>query len=215
MFRDGQKRFLTLFAFLGTLLILTGCLRRVEVVTRERLDQRLEGNRGVLYGSVPKTPSKAPTTRQYMEWDIEVPTYEVAMRVPEWHREWHDKELWGNRGYITGGPRKPPKKVETLPSREPEKPASSFFRRPTPPSAESEWEKPAPPAPSYTTYTVKKGDTLGDISSKVYGTSKRWKPIYEANKDILKDPNHLKPGQVLRIPKAEARMKVISSETIK
>lgn len=50
-------------------------------------------------------------------------------------------------------------------------------------------------------YTVEKNDTLQKISKKVYGTTKKWPKIYDANKDTLKGPNNLYPGQVLNIPK--------------
>ncbi len=48
-----------------------------------------------------------------------------------------------------------------------------------------------------TNYVVKKGDTLSSIASR-YKTS--WKKIYEKNKNIIgKNPNKIKPGQVLSI----------------
>jgi nucleoid-associated protein YgaU len=49
-------------------------------------------------------------------------------------------------------------------------------------------------------YVVKKGDTLQRISKEVYGTTRKWKKIYEANKHILKSPDLIKPGQELTIP---------------
>ncbi len=49
-------------------------------------------------------------------------------------------------------------------------------------------------------YTVQKGDVLGSIAQKVYGSSKHWNKIFEANSDLLGDPNSLKVGQRLRIP---------------
>ncbi|MBI5432560.1 MAG: LysM peptidoglycan-binding domain-containing protein [Planctomycetes bacterium] len=49
-------------------------------------------------------------------------------------------------------------------------------------------------------YVVQKGDVLGTISSKVYGTSKKWQKIFDANRDVLKDANSLKVGMKLRIP---------------
>lgn len=49
-------------------------------------------------------------------------------------------------------------------------------------------------------YVVQKGDVLGTIAQKVYGTSKKWQKIYDANRDVLKDPNSLKVGMKLRIP---------------
>jgi len=49
-------------------------------------------------------------------------------------------------------------------------------------------------------YTVGKNDTLQKISKKFYGTTRKWKDIYEANKDILRTPDRLYPGQTLKIP---------------
>jgi nucleoid-associated protein YgaU len=48
------------------------------------------------------------------------------------------------------------------------------------------------------TYTVKGGDSLSKIAKNYPGVT--WQEIFEANKDKLKDPNLIHPGQVLRIP---------------
>lgn len=50
-------------------------------------------------------------------------------------------------------------------------------------------------------YTVKKWDTLYNIAEKIFGKGegKRYQEIYEANKDILKSANEIKPGQILKI----------------
>ncbi len=58
----------------------------------------------------------------------------------------------------------------------------------------------SPTAAGETTYVVQGGDTLSKISLKVYGTTKHWQQIFEANKDILHSPNSLKIGMKLRIP---------------
>jgi LysM repeat protein len=50
------------------------------------------------------------------------------------------------------------------------------------------------------TYTVEKGDTLSGISKKMYGEANKYHQIFEANKPMLKDPDKIYPGQVLRIP---------------
>ncbi|MCB9770924.1 MAG: LysM peptidoglycan-binding domain-containing protein, partial [Candidatus Omnitrophica bacterium] len=49
-------------------------------------------------------------------------------------------------------------------------------------------------------YVIQKNDTLQKISKNVYGTYKKWYQIYEANKDIISDPNRIKPGLTIRIP---------------
>lgn len=48
--------------------------------------------------------------------------------------------------------------------------------------------------------TVEKGDTLSGISKKVYGDPNKYQKIFEANKPMLKHPDKIYPGQVLRIP---------------
>nr|XP_061807102.1 potassium binding protein Kbp-like [Nerophis lumbriciformis] len=50
------------------------------------------------------------------------------------------------------------------------------------------------------TYTVQSGDTLGGIAKKLYGNAGKYMVIFEANTPMLKDPNKIFPGQVLRIP---------------
>ena len=52
-----------------------------------------------------------------------------------------------------------------------------------------------------TTYTVQKGDTLSKIAKETLGDANRYPEIFEANKPMLKDPDRIYPGQVLRIPK--------------
>ena len=51
-----------------------------------------------------------------------------------------------------------------------------------------------------TTYTVVKGDSLWKIAKKYYGNGSKYTVIYEANKDKIKNPNLIYPGQVLTIP---------------
>ncbi|NTX01439.1 LysM peptidoglycan-binding domain-containing protein [Myxococcus sp. CA051A] len=55
-------------------------------------------------------------------------------------------------------------------------------------------------AEPYGVYTVKSGDTLGKLAKDIYGDVKLYPKIFEANKDQLKDPDHIKVGQVLKLP---------------
>ena len=52
------------------------------------------------------------------------------------------------------------------------------------------------------TYEVKKGDSLSKIAKHIYGDAGKWKQIFAANTDKLKDPDKIYPGQVLTIPEA-------------
>lgn len=49
-------------------------------------------------------------------------------------------------------------------------------------------------------YTVVAGDSLSKIAKREYGDAQKWKQIYEANRDKIKDPDLIYPGQVLNIP---------------
>ena len=49
-------------------------------------------------------------------------------------------------------------------------------------------------------HVVKKDETLSKIAEEYYGDKMLYPKIFEANKDVLEDPNKIKPGQRLRIP---------------
>jgi ABC-type nitrate/sulfonate/bicarbonate transport system substrate-binding protein/LysM repeat protein len=49
-------------------------------------------------------------------------------------------------------------------------------------------------------YTVKAGDTLSRLAGQFYNSVSKWERIYEANKDVLKNPNYIYVGQKLKIP---------------
>lgn len=51
-------------------------------------------------------------------------------------------------------------------------------------------------------HTVKSGDTLSKIAKDAYGDANAYMKIFEANKPMLKHPDKIYPGQVLRIPPA-------------
>ena len=51
-----------------------------------------------------------------------------------------------------------------------------------------------------TFYTVQKGDTLSKIAKEHYGNANKYQQIFEANEPMLKHPDKIYPGQVLRIP---------------
>ena len=62
--------------------------------------------------------------------------------------------------------------------------------------------KPAAPTTTGKIYVVQKGDSLSKIAKAEYGDANDWRKIYEANKDIIKNPDLIHPGQSLKIPPA-------------
>lgn len=49
-------------------------------------------------------------------------------------------------------------------------------------------------------YTVVAGDSLGKISQHFYGKASEYMKIFDANKNVLSDPDKIKPGMTLVIP---------------
>lgn len=60
----------------------------------------------------------------------------------------------------------------------------------------------APGAKVFETYEVKPGDSLSKIAKRLLGDGNAWRKIFEANTDILKDPDKIYPGQKLKIPRS-------------
>ena len=61
----------------------------------------------------------------------------------------------------------------------------------------------APEPPQDQWYTVTAGDSLSKIAKRFYGDANRWQKIYDANREEIKDPDLIHPGQKLKIPAAQ------------
>jgi nucleoid-associated protein YgaU len=57
-------------------------------------------------------------------------------------------------------------------------------------------------SPAGRSYTVQNGDSLSKIAKREYGDAQQWRRIYEANRDLIQNPDLIYPGQVFRIPEA-------------
>ena len=68
-------------------------------------------------------------------------------------------------------------------------------------------EETAKPAPIELpcSHTVKTNDSLWRLAAHYYGRGSQWKVIYEANRNLIKNPNRLEPGTVLNIPALPAQ----------
>jgi len=56
------------------------------------------------------------------------------------------------------------------------------------------------PAPEPVFYTIEKGDSLSKIAKERYGDAMKWKELFEANREVIKDPDLIYPGQQIRVP---------------
>ena len=75
---------------------------------------------------------------------------------------------------------------------------------PPPQSAAPSGAAPAPQASveSVEYYEIKSGDTLSAIAKRYYGKASAYMAIFEANREVIEDPNKIYPGQKIRIPLA-------------
>lgn len=192
---------------LAMCVVVSGC---IKTGTKEIVmpDQELKGNRGFITGTPPAVEQpQVPKKKKILDIEVELPP--VFEKTPPRYTE--DKEIWGNAGYIyTGGEekmkyiyvptkiRKPaPAKKEVQKEELPEKDVTLEEEK-SPPE-----EKLLPGCrvePEYIEYKVEEGESLWTIAKKVYGDPTKWTVIYETNKDILSDPEQLRPGMVLKIP---------------
>lgn len=69
-------------------------------------------------------------------------------------------------------------------------------------------------APQTPAYTVRRGETLPQIAarSEIYNDSSLWPLIYRANRDQIRNPTQLWPGQVLKIPRHFTRDEAIEAK---
>ena len=58
------------------------------------------------------------------------------------------------------------------------------------------------PEPEEQTYTIVSGDSLSKIAKHFYGDASKWRQIFEANRDVIKDPDLIHPGKTIKIPSA-------------
>ncbi len=168
-----------LFYLLGLsfVLALSGCVVRTYPLTKERIDQDLNaGNRGYIMGQTPKTEEKErKTSRTTQVVEIELHSPIKFERMPKTKPQEAAPVQKAEEQPIAGN-------------------RGYITQSITPEIVQPEVE------PSFEKYTVQKGDTLQKISKKFYGTTRRWTNIYDANKDVLKAPNKVYPGQALKIP---------------
>ncbi len=60
--------------------------------------------------------------------------------------------------------------------------------------------QPEPQAKQPVFYAVQKGDSLWKIAQKHYGDGNKWQALFEANREVIRDPDLIYPGQQVRVP---------------
>lgn len=133
-----------------------------------------------------------------------------------------DVDMQGNRGFLMGAPKEEPKQsrlgpnrkisvveVEFGPSREeedvsieeePVRGDNVVVREHIEEEAQEQYKTLPVENSKWKYYTIQKNDTLQKISSKFYGTTKKWKLLYDYNKTVLKSPDKVYPGIRIKIP---------------
>lgn len=204
-----MKRVVDLVLMVGCIFVLFGCVRANKYKV-ERTDQDVSGNRGYFMGNIPP-PSERPEKldREILNIDIDLPPYDSWKRY-----RWVDEEVWGNKGYLVGGPGKivddveenegqdiPVNEKET--AHQPSDVSENIGVSPTIERIGSETIESVPERGLPATYKVKKDDTLWKIAGypEIYGNPSKWTKIYEANKDQINDPDSIKTGVILKIPR--------------
>ena len=201
-----MRKIVAFIAVMVLVVFTSGCLRTYSF-KKERVDQEISGNRGTIMGEAqPAQAKRTPTERTIIGIDVELPVFtgfKNKQPAMEKREVTTDRELWGNRGYTSG---------ETAPSQT-AYPYSAERVEKMRVVEEKVEDKPtffAPlkmkkKEPDFIEYKVSKGDTLSTIAARsdIYGDAGKWKKIYEANKETIKDPSRVYPGQVLRIPTLE------------
>ena len=178
--------YLRIFAISFVIMGMYGCASsgvsvRGYVEDRARVDQDNSGNAGFLAGTPKEDQSSTNPTRK--------------IYVVEVSKETKEPPIERNVSKDSGD--------ETMRTQEPlsiTKQAAATTPQVTMPSDDRIVIR-KNDADFFTEYTVEKDDTLQKIAKKFYGAYSHWPKIYEANREVIKNPDFVKPGTVLKIPK--------------
>lgn len=167
-----------LLSLLALVFVITGCTVRTYPVVKDRVDQDLSsgaGNRGYLMGQPPAGEEKQrATTRTMRVFEIELGSpVKIEKRAKPLYEEQAAEPIFA--------------------------PTEAFQDTFNSVPESAGWESASEEA-LVENYTVQKGDTLQKISQKYFGTTKKWRKIYELNQDNLKTPDKIRAGQVIKVP---------------
>lgn len=162
------------------IVFLVGCMTvRTYTVEKPRTDTGIEGNRGYLTGGPSDEPpkNKFGDTRKISVFEIELEDRAKGTSTVQEPVEAEDEMVMEteDESFFDYDDSEDVAYVEEITIAEPEEPEAQQ-------------------------YIVQKYDTLQKISYKFYGTTKKWKYLYNMNKSVIKNPDKLYPGMKLSIP---------------
>lgn len=171
----------------SVVLFISGCgTLSTYTLDREREDQEMTGNAGYLSGT-PQKPDRTQYRKTRKTYVVEIQTkgpQEPQVEIPQVDTR-IAPDLAARPATRQDSEKASPIRIPAIESISPESQAVGF------------------PEGGFSEYTVQENDTLQKISKKFYDRYSRWQKIYDANKDVIKDPNHIKPGTTLKIPREE------------
>ena len=171
-------------------LFVSGCATvSTYTLDREREDQEMTGNAGYLSGT-PQSPDRSQSRKTRRTYVLEVLTKgpeEQEVQIPEVNTQ-IAPDL-NSRPVRRESSQVQPVRIPAIESTSVESAALPAGRQ----AVESA-------GTGFTEYTVLEDDTLQKISKKFYDRYSRWQKIYDANQDVITDPNNIKPGIILKIP---------------
>lgn len=171
-----------------------GVKAQTYVMTKERVDQEIDGNAGCLSGECASAPAPEKKTRK-------VYVLEVTKALPESQIKKIEEEIMSSSVTVNEPQQEVAMDQEIVPASAPQKRRAVVIPPIEDELASLDKVEEAPQGPTEDqTYTVLKDDTLQKIAKKFYGSFGKWYRIYEANKEVIKDPNLVKPGTVITIP---------------
>ncbi len=184
------------FTIVLGMIFLNGCLVRTYTIQKPRSDLDIQGNRGYIYGTPKEPPPKLKKTRTITVFEIELGSHkpEEYEALPSSDEEKCVEKI---------EPQEQPSKKEEILEEEILK-EESISEEPQESSEGEEMSQgEVQVEKKYFNYTVKKNDTLQKISKKFYGTTRKWPLLYQENKDLIKSPDKIYPGMVIKIPVLE------------
>lgn len=160
-----------------------GIETRAYIADKDRVDQKMEGGNFGYVGGTPKAPDTSKMSKKRKVYVLEF------TKSPDVTPEELRKPVPPAAPVTINVPER------TRPMSQRVEPVTQRYDDvvPVPKYSDSAVDTPSE-------YVIQKNDTLQKISKNVYGTYKKWYQIYEANKDIISDPNRIKPGLTIRIP---------------